>query len=56
MNVKQQTLFLPLILLQKGTWPPTASSILVKTVKSVSQYLGAGQKQKRQTNTVKSTD
>lgn len=33
---------LPQFLLQKGMWPPTASSILVETVRSVCRELGAG--------------
>lgn len=39
---------LPQFLLQKGMWPPTASSILVETVKSVCRELGAGNTEKKQ--------
>lgn len=38
---------LPQFLLQKGMWPPTASSILVETVKSVCRELGAGNTEKK---------
>lgn len=47
---------LPQFLLQKGMWPPIASSILVETVRSVCRELEAGnteEKKKKKGNNLK---